>query len=114
MNKLSRLIPFSVPIVLLVCVFSCCDRISTTQIKQIQENPRQFSEKEVAINGQVVDTFSFIVVKYFSIRDDSGEIAVVTNKPLPKKGETIKVKGKVQEAFSLGTETLLVIIETEK
>jgi cob(I)alamin adenosyltransferase len=54
------------------------------------------------------------VVKYFSIRDDSGEIAVVTNKPLPKKGETIKVKGKVQEAFSLGTETLLVIIETEK
>ena len=106
--------PFSVLIVLLLSVFPCCDRISTTQIKQILDNPRQFSEKEVTVKGQVVDTFSIFVVKYFSIKDESGEMTVVTNKPLPKKGEIIKVTGKVQEAFSLGTETLLVIIENEK
>ena len=114
MKRVWHIVSFSILVILLLCILPCCDRMSTTTIKKIQENPRQFSEKEVSIKGQIEDTFSLIVVKYFLIRDDSGEIIVVTNKPLPRKGETITVKGKVQEAFSLGSETLFVFIETEK
>ena len=53
-----------------------------------------------------------IVVKHFVIRDESGDIFVVTDRTLPAKGEKIKVKGSVQESFSLGRETALVLIET--
>jgi hypothetical protein len=48
-------------------------------------------------------------VKYFVIRDGTGEVAVVTTRPLPKKGESIKVSGTVEEAFSIGDKQLLVV-----
>jgi hypothetical protein len=50
-------------------------------------------------------------VKYFVVRDNSGEISVVTEKPLPAKGEKIRVKGIVKETFSFGTKTALVLVE---
>ncbi len=56
----------------------------------------------------------FFIVKYFVVRDNSGEISVVTEKPLPVKGEKIKVKGTVREAFSIGTKTALVLVESVK
>ncbi len=52
-----------------------------------------------------------IFIKYFMVRDDSGEIAVVTQRTLPARGEKITVKGSVKEAFSIGPETALVLIE---
>ena len=55
-----------------------------------------------------------IVVKYFVIKDGTGEIVVVTEKPLPKEGTKITVKGTVQEAFSIGDKQLLVVVENEE
>lgn len=100
---------------LLVCVlmiFSVSCGIGTTKIGDIKSHPRDYAEKEVTISGEVTETFSMIFVKYFVVRDDSGEISVVTERTLPAKGEKIKVKGTVQEAFSLGEEQMLVIVET--
>lgn len=100
-------------IALLLVPLTACDLITITPIKNILENPRQFSGKDLQIKGQVVEIFSFIVVKYFVVQDKTGEIAVVTHKPLPKKGETIKVKGKVEEAFSIADQQLIVLVEVE-
>jgi len=101
-------------VVALLVLLPACDSITTTPIKDILDNPRQFSGKELQIKGQVVDIFSLIVVKYFMVQDKTGEITVVTSQPLPKKGEIIRVKGKVEEAFSLGDKQLLVFVENEK
>jgi hypothetical protein len=57
--------------------------------------------------------FFRFVVKYFTIKDTTGELAVVTSRPLPKKGTHIKVRGRVEEAFSIGDKQLLVLIEDE-
>ncbi|MBI2318121.1 MAG: hypothetical protein HYY28_14245 [Betaproteobacteria bacterium] len=54
---------------------------------------------------------SLVIVKHFTVNDGSGGINVVTERPLPQKGQRIRVTGKVNELFSLGTETLLVLIE---
>jgi len=88
--------------------------IGVTNIGDITQRPRDFAGKEVTISGEVVDTFSLLIVKYFVVRDNSGEISVVTEKPLPVKGEKIKVKGTVKEAFSIGTKTALVLVESVK
>lgn len=101
-------------LIVVVILLSSCRFISGTSIKDILDNPREYNGKELTVKGQVTDTFSLIVVKYFTIKDNTGEITVVTDKPLPKKGTTIKVKGKVQEAFSLGDQQLIVINESEK
>ncbi len=93
--------------------FSCA--LGSTKIGDIIGHPRDYADKEVTVSGEVVETFSLFVLKYFTVRDDSGEIAVVTERALPAMGEKIKVKGTVREAFSIGSKTALVLVEnTEK
>jgi len=89
--------------------------IGTTKIGDITGHPRDYAGKEVTVSGEVTETFSLFVIKYFVLRDSTGEITVVTDRPLPAKGEKIKVKGVVKEAFSVGDKTSLVLVEgTEK
>ena len=100
------------PSVVLVLFLLCqCSGLMSTKIADIRNNPRQYAGKEVTVSGEVTGTFSLIVIKYFTLRDSTGEITIVTQRPLPKEGERLKVKGTVREAFSIGSESLLVIVE---
>jgi hypothetical protein len=95
----------------LILALTACDTLFPTPIAKIIQNPRNYEGKQVMVSGRVVDTFSLVVVRYFVIKDDTGEIAVVTERSTPKKGEQIKVIGKVEEAFALGDQQLIVIKE---
>ena len=105
---------FEIVNIILLCAFvlslaSC--GVGTTKIGDITGHPRDFAGKDVTVSGEVTETFSLFVVKYFVLRDTTGEITVVSDKPLPAKGEKIKVKGVVKEAFSLGTQSTIVLVE---
>jgi hypothetical protein len=65
----------------------------------------------VIIKGKVTVINSLIFVKYFNLKDSTGEIVVVAPRPLPKVGEELRVKGKVQEAFSIGDQHYTVLEE---
>jgi hypothetical protein len=95
----------------LILSLTGCDTLFPTPISKIIQNPRSYEGTQVMVSGKVVETFSLVVLRYFIIRDDTGEIAVVTERSVPKKGEHIKVIGKVEEAFSLGDQQLIVIKE---
>ena len=82
-------------------------------IKTIVENPRDYEGKGLAISGKVVDRVSLIFLKYFKLQDKSGEIIVVTSKTLPALDSTVRIKGKVVEAFTVGDEQLLVFVEED-
>ena len=84
---------------------------SSVPIKKLLENPRDYENKPVYVEGEVNEVLSLLVVKYFTVKDNTGEIIVVTERILPRKGEKIKVKGRVAEAFSLGDKTLTVFKE---
>lgn len=99
-------------ILLAISVLSCVKLISTP-IGKIIENPRAYAGKSVTITGTVTESFSLFVLRYFSLRDETGEIIVITNKPLPKKGTTLTVRGRVEEAFSIGDQQLIVLLEDE-
>lgn len=94
---------------LVLALVSC--GVVTTKIGDITGHPRDYAGKEVTISGEVTEVFSFFIIKYFVVRDGTGEISVVTERPLPVKGENIKVRGVVQEAFSLGARSALVLVE---
>lgn len=102
---------FAALLVVLLCLG--CSSLMATPIKKIIENPRDYSGKTVTVSGEVTEVFSLFVIKYFVVKDSTGEIAVVTQKPLPKTGSKITIKGAVQEAFSLGDKQLIVIVESE-
>ena len=84
---------------------------SAVQIKDILANPRAYADRAVTIEGEVTGMFSLVVVKYFTVNDGTGSINVITEKLLPAKGQRIRVSGRVNELFSLGTETMLVLVE---
>ncbi len=88
-----------------------CSSLFSTPIGKIVENPRDYADKAVTISGEVTQVFSLLIIKYFTVKDSTGEIVVITEKPLPKPGAKMKVKGTVREAFSLGDKSVVVIIE---
>ena len=90
-----------------------CTSLSTTPINKILDNPRDYAGKPVTISGEVTEVFSFLVIKYFTVKDKTGQIVVVTERPLPNVGAKIVVKGTVEEAFSIGDKRLIVIVEKE-
>lgn len=100
-------------IAVLLSLLLACNTIFATPIQKIIENPRDYSNKPVKISGEVAEAFGLIFVQYFVVRDKTGEIIVVTKRPLPKKGSKITIKGTVQEAFSIGDKQLIVILEDE-
>jgi aspartyl/asparaginyl-tRNA synthetase len=102
------------PLICLIVLSLISCGIGVTKIGDITGHPREYADKEVTISGEVTEIFSLFVVKYFVVRDDSGEIPVVTEKPLPAQGEKIRVKGTVKEAFSIGAKTVLVLVESIK
>ncbi len=88
-----------------------CAGIFATRIGDIQGSPGRFDGRHVTVVGDVSRTVNLLFVKYFVVRDSSGEIAVVTQRPLPKEGDHVSVKGTVHQAFKLGDANLVVIVE---
>ena len=83
-----------------------------TSIEKILSTPGDYTAKEVAVEGEVIDRTSFFgAIKFYKVKDKSGEIIVVTEKSLPKLKSTVSVKGKIDDAFPLGDRKLVVFIE---
>ncbi len=99
---------WSVAIISMLLLIACT---RTVQIKSIIDNPREFADKKVAIEGEVTGAFSLFIVKYFLVNDGTGEIGVVSEQALPNKGQKLRVTGTVKEAFSLGDQTMTILIE---
>ncbi len=77
-------------------------------------DPRKYEGKEVTVSGAVKGVLALVVFKSFVLKDDTGEIAVITSRILPAVGQKLKVTGTVKEAFALGTGKLLVIMDKER
>lgn len=110
-NQEAEMKKITLCLLLLVSVAIACSGIFPTPISRIINNPRDYDGKTVTVSGEVTETFAFFFLKYFVVDDKTGTITVITQKPLPKKGTKIRVKGVVNEMFSLGDAQALVIIE---
>lgn len=87
-------------------------QVHTTRIGEIINNPRDYAGKEIVISGTVTERFSLMFIKYFNLQDSSGNIAVVSDKPLPAVGMRVRVRGEVNDGFSLGNQQTLVFLES--
>ena len=87
-------------------------RTGPAQIQSILSNPKAYEGKVVTIEGEVTDRTSFFsVIKFYKVKDKTGEIIVVTKKNLPELKSTLRVKGKIDEVFQIGDLKLLVFLE---
>jgi aspartyl/asparaginyl-tRNA synthetase len=88
-----------------------CSGLFSTKIKDILQHPRDFDGRTVTIAGEVKESANLLFIKYFIVRDDTGEITVVTDKAVPRQGEKVRVTGRVNQAFAIGEKNVIVIME---
>ncbi len=94
-----------------VALTAACAALLTTKIADIQKTPGRYDGRTVTISGTVSASHNLLVVKYYQVDDGTGQIAVVTDSALPKEGDHVRVKGKVNQAFAIGSARLVVIVE---
>jgi len=106
------IIAISIVIVIGAGAWYYFSQVHPTSIQEIVNNPNVYTGKELAIEGEVTDRTSFFgVLKFYKLKDKSGEMIVTTRKSLPEVKSGAIVKGKIDDAFALGDQKLLVFIE---
>lgn len=88
------------------------EKVHAVPIGNILEDPRSYFEKVVTVEGEVTERISLVFLKYYKVKDESGEIAVVTKLPMPTVGSEVRVKGMVKE-YSIGNKQILAIFEPD-
>jgi len=89
-----------------------CSLFTTTSIGEIVDNSRNFDGRTVTISGEVTESANLVFVRYYVVKDDTGEIVVVATHAVPEKGSHVRVTGVVDQAFSLGESSVVVLKET--
>jgi hypothetical protein len=76
---------------------------ASTRINRILADPSQFRDRQVRVTGSVVDSYSFANRGAYRVGDESGQLWVVSDKGVPRKGARVTVQGTVREGFNLGS-----------
>ncbi len=99
----------------LVLMLGGCDALpfGYTPIGDIVAAPGKFEGQTVKVKGQAVDVLRvpFLDYRMFVLKDDTGEIAVVTTGSLPALNDAVAVRGKVLSAAIFGGTSLGLRIE---
>lgn len=110
--KPSRLfLALFVAAILTASVFLVGGRMHTTAVAAIQTDARRYEGQSVTISGEVTGRFSVPGFRTFTVRDETGEIHVISSRPAPAPGARLRVRGRIHEGFALGPIQVLVLIE---
>ena len=92
-----------------------CDYFGFTPVKDIIAAPAQFEGKEVKIKGTVGSPVQLLNLRTFAVKDETGEIMVITNGSLPAAGVQVAVKGTVKSSVIIGGKSAgLRVEETQR
>lgn len=74
-----------------------------TPIREILAAPAQFEGREVKLRGRVKDVMKLpIIGQAYTLRDDGGELVVMTKGTLPPENTEIALKGIVRSTAIIG------------
>ena len=85
-----------------------CNRISATPISEIVTSPANFDGKEVMLHGVAKQPtrLPLFNMKSYVLKDESGEITILTEADLPRTDEALSVKVKVANLAIINGEPL--------
>jgi hypothetical protein len=75
---------------------------ATKSIDRVLADPTRYRDRQVQISGEVVDSYSVLGRGFYRVRDDSGQLWVMSDRGVPRDGARVKVKGTIREPFNLG------------
>jgi cytochrome c-type biogenesis protein CcmE len=87
-----------------------CDRIAigADHIGSLLENPTSYQGKTVKVAGVVTNALQlpFVDTRLYTVRDGTGEIAVVTRGELPAVGQKVVARGTFSTVATFGTRSV--------
>ena len=99
----------------LALVAGCRPGAHVVSVKTLLDDPSQFDGKIVRVAGDVTESLSIMGYGAYRIDDGTGTITVVTKEDgAPRKGAHVGVEGEFRTAFTLGSETLAVVMEKDR
>ncbi len=76
---------------------------ASTRINDLLADPGRYRNRGVTLSGHVVDSYSVGNRGVYLIKDNTGELWVVSDNGVPRKTANVTVKGSVREGFNLGS-----------
>ena len=73
-----------------------------TRIDRIIADPSHFRDRQVRVSGAVVDSYSAANRGAYRLGDQSGQLWVVSDRGVPRRGARVTVRGTIREGFNLG------------
>jgi hypothetical protein len=71
-------------------------------INQVLADPARYRDRQVKLQGSVVNSFSAVGTGAYELEDRTGRLWIVSNQGVPRRGANVSVKGTVREGFNLG------------
>ena len=91
--------------------------VGFTPIGEIVKSPGSFEGKTIKVKGEVTEIAKFPMFEYqsYTLRDDSGEILVLTKGPLPVLHKKLAIEAKVKTTAIFNEQSIgLRLIEVKK
>ncbi|HAF15760.1 MAG TPA: hypothetical protein DHU55_01030 [Blastocatellia bacterium] len=98
-------------LLLLAAVFLLTACPSQTTISKINADPGRYRNKEVAIVGNVTDSYGVLGNGAYEIDDGTGRLWVVTRRGVPSRGSRVGVSGHVHNGFQFGGRSYGTVLE---
>jgi len=82
--------------------------LSETKIADLKGNPSAYSGRDIRIHGTVTNAIKlpFVSTRLYSVRDETGEINVVTEGAVPSPGADVDVVGTLDTIATIGTQSI--------
>lgn len=87
----------------------------TTPISQLLDDPARFKDVTVRVAGTVTSAIGVFGTGIYEVDDGTGKLPVVAREGgVPREGATVAVEGKMRPGFTIGTQTLTVLLEERR
>lgn len=98
-RRTRRLARMAVLAVSLMAAIGCASK----SINQILADPSRYSNREVRVSGEVVESYSVLNRGAYRIDDTTGQLWVISETGVPRNGARVTVKGTIRDGFNLGS-----------
>ena len=86
-----------------------------TPIKELLDDPSRYAGKTVRIAGTVSSAAGVLGAGFYKVDDGTGKMTVVTKSGgVPRDGAKVGVEGTLKTGYTLGSESLTVMIEDKR
>jgi hypothetical protein len=70
-------------------------------VNHVLADPARYANKEISLSGRVVESVSVAGKGFYRLEDPTGRLWVFSSRGVPRKGATVRVKGKIHDGFDL-------------